>query len=281
MSGGVVALRIVVLAAQRRGVTDPLAARFGTSHKCLVPLAGRPLIAHVLQAVAQHRAVGDVVVSIEPEAAGAINDIARTISGAPVRAVAACDNLADSVQAAVAGHDGAVIITTADHALLRGASLDAMIEALGRGDVAVAMAAEASVRAAHPEGQRRFYQFRECGYSNCNLYGLAHARALAAAEIFRGGGQFAKKAGRIVAAFGLLNLLLLRFRLVTLDGAMARISRRIGLRIVPVVLADGSQAIDVDNDRTYGVVGELLATYPGGAGAVSAASERETALATA
>ena len=51
---------------------------------------------------------------------------------------------------------------------------------------------------------------------------------------------------------------MLRARLVSLDGGLQRISRRIGHRIVPVVLPDGSQAIDVDNDRTYDVVAELL-----------------------
>ena len=256
MTGG---LRLVILAAQRRGVIDPLAERFGTSHKCLVPLRGRPLIAHVLSAVAHHPGLSDIVVSIEPEVAGTVRAIADAIGGAPVTPVAARDNLADSVRAAADGHDGPLIITTADHALLKPASIDAMAEALGRGDVAMAMSPEAAVRAAHADGQRRFYQFRDRGYSNCNLYGLAHAGALDAAEIFRGGGQFAKKASRIVSAFGLINLLLLQLRLVSLEGAMARISRRIGLRIVPVVLTDGSQAIDVDNERTHAVAAELLA----------------------
>ena len=40
---------------------------------------------------------------------------------------------------------------------------------------------------------------------------------------------------------------------------MRGISRRLGLRVEPTVLQDGSQAIDVDNDRTYKVVEELMA----------------------
>ncbi len=64
---------------------------------------------------------------------------------------------------------------------------------------------------------------------------------------------------RLVTAFGLFNILLMRFKLITMASAMKRISRRFGVRVSPVVFADGKLAIDVDNDRTYGIVEPLLA----------------------
>lgn len=253
-------LHIIVLAAQRKGVTDPLAARFGVSHKCLVTLQERPLIAHVVATAAAHPGVASVAVVVEADAFAQIDRALTAIvpGRAKIRYVAAADNLADSVVAAAAGQDGPLVITTADNALLTFASIDAMLHAVGQFDVAIAMAPREAVLAAHPDGQRRFYRFRDGEYSNCNLYGMSGVRALSAAEIFRGGGQFAKKAKRIVAAFGLVSLVLLRLRLISLEAALSRISRRIGLAIAPVILADGSQAIDVDNDRTYAVVSELL-----------------------
>lgn len=260
-------VRVIVLAAQRKGVVDPLAARFGVSHKCLVPLEERALIAHVVGTVASHPLVSEVMISVE---ADAFADVGRALEpvgpGAErVRQVTAADNLADSVSLAAQAHPGPIIITTADNVLLSHASLDAMIEALGTSDVALAMARREAVLAAHPDGQRRFYAFRDGEFSNCNLYGLANASALGAAEIFRGGGQFARKVGRVIQAFGLVNLILLRLNAITLEKGLARISRRIGLSIRLVVLPDGRQAIDVDNDRTYGVVSALLSAA-GGAG---------------
>lgn len=253
--------RVIVLAAQRNGVTDPLAQRFGVSHKCLVPLAGQPLIAHVLRTVAAYSSVESVVISVEEAAFAALRQVIPVgdLSDAPIRCVAAADNLTDSVVAAARGHDGPILITTADNALLTPPSLDAMLRALEGHEAAIAMSSREAVLAAHPDGQRRFYRFRDGEYSNCNLYGLAGPKALHAAEIFRGGGQFAKKASRIVDAFGMINLILLRFRLVSLSQGLWRISSRLGLDIAPVILADGSQAIDVDNDRTYGVVSEIMA----------------------
>jgi len=247
--------RVIVLAAQRKGVTDPLAARFGTSHKCLVPLAGEPLIAHVLRTVASHPRVTSVVVSIEPEV---FEPLRRAVPDVAITPVRAADNIADSVTLAAAGHYGPLLITTADNALLTHRSMDAMMCTADTSDAAVGMATRDRVLAAHPEGQRRFYRFRDGEFSNCNLYCIANLKACRAAEIFRGGGQFAKKAQRIVEAFGLTNLVLLRLRLLALDTALRRISTRVGVNIAPVILSDGSQAIDVDNDRTYAIVETLI-----------------------
>ncbi len=254
-------IRVVVLAAERKGVSNPLALRFQTSHKCLIPLRGRPLIEYILKTLMDHREIGSVIVSIEKGAMASLRDILPSArpGQAPIHLAESADSIADSVAAAVKGHTGPTIITTADNALLRAASIDALHSALQCHDVAIGMARREAVLAVHPEAQRRFYRFRDDEYSNCNLYGLASEAAIDATEIFRGGGQFAKNARRIVDAFGLLNLILLRARLIDLAHGLRRISHRIGLDIAPVILPDGSQAIDVDNDRTYAIVEDLMA----------------------
>ena len=108
------------------------------------------------------------------------------------------------------------------------------------------------------DGQRRFYRLRGGRYSNCNQYGINGPRALKMAETFRSGGQFAKNPKRLTETFGLLNLLMVRFGLLSLHGAMKRISRQFGFRLEALVVTDGSQAIDVDNARTYDIASELL-----------------------
>jgi hypothetical protein len=81
---------------------------------------------------------------------------------------------------------------------------------------------------------------------------------LQAAEAFRGGGQFIKTPGAIRKAFGLRNLIRFRLRMDSLAGAMRRMSKRFGVRVIAHVLPDGRLAIDVDNQRTYDVTEELL-----------------------
>ncbi|MEA3030565.1 MAG: hypothetical protein QOG13_1890 [Sphingomonadales bacterium] len=248
---------IIVLAAQREGRLDPLAVAAGVSHKCLVPIRGRPLLAHVLAALAELDGVDSIRIAVEPGAEAMLRPIAEA-SGLPVAFVAAAETITDSVYAAAAGASGPLVITTADNVLLTPAAVRQVAERLAAGDdTVIALARKEDVLSAHPEGQRRFYRFRDGEFSNCNLYGLSQ-RGLALAETFREGGQFAKNPMRIARAFGFLNLLILRYGLVTLDRAMERLGRRFGLRVSGLVLEDGAHAIDVDNQRTYAIAAELL-----------------------
>lgn len=248
----------IVLAAQRAGHVDPLAAAAGISHKCLVPIAGSPLIGHVVAALNATPGLSRLRIVVEPAMFAAVH---AELGGGPVAIeyVPAADNLADSVFAATQGIDRPIVVTTADNVLLTPAAVHQMVETLYRGaDVAIAMSNRQSVMAAHPEGQRRFYRFTDDEYSNCNLYAFAGSKATAAAESFRSGGQFAKKPLRLVMTAGILNVILLLLHRLSLRGALRRLSRRFRLRIEPVILADGSHAIDVDNERTYRVAALLL-----------------------
>jgi GTP:adenosylcobinamide-phosphate guanylyltransferase len=257
MTEGKPKFTIVILAAQRDGRLDPLAAEAGVSHKCLVPIGGRPLLAHVLEAFAGLKGIEAVRIAVEPGADAHLRPIAEA-SGLPVSFVPSADNIADSVYAAAAGSEGPIVVTTADNVLLTPEAVREVAARLIAGDdTVIALARKEDVLAAHPEGQRRFYKLRDGEFSNCNLYGLSH-KGLESAETFREGGQFAKNPMRIARAFGFLNLIRLRFGLVTLDGGVQRLSKRLGVRASVVVLADGAHAIDVDNARTYGIAAQLL-----------------------
>lgn len=248
----------IVLAAQRAGKLDPLAERAGVSHKCLAPILGEPLIRYVLAAIAPVPGLARIRICIEPFAMDAVRAVLAP-SAVHIDFVPSADTITESAYASAEGVEGPIVFTTADNVNLTSGAMREMLAALaGGGDVAVALATKAAVLAAHPEGQRRFYSFADDSYSNCNLYAIGSRRALKAAEAFREGGQFAKNPKRLIRAFGLFNVLLVRYRLVSLAGAMRRLSRRFSLRIVAVVLADGAHAIDVDNPRTYDIAETVL-----------------------
>jgi len=247
----------IVLAAQREGRLDPLAAAAGVSHKCLVPIGGRPLIAHVVETLSRSAGIARLRISAEPEAQGALRIVLDRVS-IPIEFVPARASITDSVEAAASGCEGPFVITTADNVLLTEGAVAKVAAALASGaDGVVALSRKESVLRAHPHGQRRFYRLRDGEFSNCNLYGLSRA-GLRMAETFREGGQFAKRPMRIVKAVGPLNLVILHYGLITLDRAMIRLGRRFGLRAEAIVLEDGAHAIDVDNERTYAIAQELL-----------------------
>ncbi len=256
-------VRMIVLAGRDPRGTDALARSFGKTHKCLVPLAGRPLVAHVLQTAAVHPAIESLAISVEREAFEGLFDVLSQLPGRGIaKLVEARENLVDSVLAAAEGWEGPVLVTTADHALLTPASIDTMIAAMANADAAFAMAPRDAVLAAHPQHLHPFLEFADGAYASCNLYAAADPEALRAVEVFRGGGRFAGNAWGVLRAFGFVNLALLSLRAASLFDAATRVSRRIGQRLAPVVLHDGSQALDVDDAATHAAAEALLAQRP-------------------
>jgi GTP:adenosylcobinamide-phosphate guanylyltransferase len=253
---------IILLAGQRAGVVNPLAERAGVSHKCLAPIGGKPLITHVLDTVTALPAVRTIRISLEPEAHSEVGKLAEAYAdrGIPIELVANARNIVDSVHIAAGEDPGPFLITTADNVLLTREGIGQVRDRLRVFDAVLALARKASVLAAHPEGQRGFYRFRDDEYANCNIYALADRKALeAGAEIFRGGGQFMKSVWRMIRAFGPINILMLRLGAYDREEAMRKLGRRLRISIEATEFTDGSLAIDVDNERTYRVCEEILA----------------------
>ncbi|WP_157216340.1 NTP transferase domain-containing protein [Flavisphingomonas formosensis] len=255
-------ITVLVLAGKRGGTLDPLAERAGTTHKCLVPVGGKPLIEHLLATLDAAPEATMVIVSIDD--VGVLDHLPtiRSLKAqGRLRITQAQPNLADSIFVAAEDARFPLLITTADNALFTHAALSTMAARVREtgAEIAAAFARKDAVLAAHPEGQRRFYAFADDGYSNCNCYWIDSRDALSAANIFRSGGQFSKHPMRIAQAFGILNLIRFRLGIGTLENAFARFSKRLRKRMRPVIFDDGSLAIDVDNERTYRVVETIMA----------------------
>jgi GTP:adenosylcobinamide-phosphate guanylyltransferase len=269
-------LTVLVLAGQRDGAVDPLAAAAGGAYKALSPVAGRPMIGHVLEALSACDCVGAVIVSIN-EGSG-VEEVAeaKALAAAGRLTVApARGNLVDSVLSALESARFPVLVTTADSVLLSAATIaeiDDRARAAGA-DVAVALARREDVLAVHPNGQRRFYRFADGAFSNCNSYWIGTRSALAPAELFRSGGQFVKHPLRVVGALGVagvIELIRFRFGIGALEDGFARLSRRFRLAIRPVLVTDGAAAIDVDHAPSLKVAEEVLADRRGAGRAAAA-----------
>lgn len=261
---------ILILAGKRDGKLDPLAERAGVSHKCRVPINGKPLLEWVAEAVGPAFPAAKVLISIHDPSV--ILDLPAIVALQASGRLTLCEaqaGIVESVEHAIAQAGGEtafpLLITTADNVLaeseyLRGVHAAALAS---EGDAVVVLATREAIRAAHPDGQRKFYEFSDMAISNCNVFWLRNTNALKATEAFREGGQFAKNRARIAKAFGLFNLLRFRLGWWTLDSAFKAISRRFGVKVVPHVTQDGAFAIDVDNERTYGVAELLLKARKG------------------
>lgn len=251
----------LLLAGKRSGALDPLAENSGAAQKCVVPVAGKPLIEHTALALSECANVGEIrIVAHEADEIAAIPLIARLVAEGRVTFHSGAHNLVDSIFAGARGAAFPMIVTTADNCLWKPADYAEFIDhaLAATADAGAALARKEDVQAADPRGQAKFYQFADGGFSNCNTYWVGNENALRAAEVMRGGGQFVKHPARIAKAFGVMNLVRFYLGNGTREKLFGQVGRRMGLRMEPVVMSNGYCAIDVDNQRTWEVTDRLL-----------------------
>ena len=258
MAGKITAL---IMAGKRSGVHDPLAQRAGVSQKCVVPVHGVPMIERVIREVAACDRIGAIhVVAHDHEEIAAQPTVKKLMDEGRLHFREGKFNIVDSVLSGAEGASFPLMITTADNCLVTPDGYAEFIDkALEQNlDAASAMARREDVQAADPEGQSKFYKFSDGEFSNCNMYWLGSEKALAAAEIFRNGGQFVKFPSRIAKAFGVVNLIRFFLGWGTRERLFAQVSKRFGMKMRPIVVSKGEYAIDVDNERTFEVTERLL-----------------------
>ena len=251
----------LIMAGKRSGVLDPLAERAGVAQKCVVPVHGIPMVERVAKQVAACDRIADIrIVAHEPDEIAALPTIAALIEEGRLTFAEGKFNIVDSVFSGAEGVEFPLLITTADNCLVTPDGYAEFVDKCLAADAGAAagLARKEDVQAADPEGQSKFYKFRDGEFSNCNLYWLGSEKALGAAEIMRGGGQFVKFPSRIIKAFGFMNLVRFRLGNGSKEKLFEGVSKRFGIKLVPIELSDGHYAIDVDNERTFDVTERIL-----------------------
>lgn len=255
---------VLILAGKRADRPDPLAAEFGISHKAMIEIEGEALIGHVLRSVEEAIPGANILISTESwDAISRQPRVAQLHGEGRLDHLPSQANLYESVLLASDQASFPLLITTADNALLTPEAVRAIVEAgKGHDGAIVGLTRREAIEQVHPGGKGRYYEFADGEFSNCNLFWIGSRSAIQGAEAFREGGQFLKVKGRFLATFGLVNLLLYRMKIRTLEQMFVRLSRRMGCTVTPLVFADGRLAIDVDDSRSLQMVKEIMALRP-------------------
>lgn len=251
----------VIMAAQRTGVVNPLAAAAGVSHKCLIEINGKSLIERTLSSIVSSGLARRITVSIEDETPlRQVGYVSAMMDAGLVRFAPSADNLFDSVSAALSGDDAfPAVITTADNVLITPEMLEFFCAGAEKFDACAAMASKETLESKYPGGQKRFHKFRDGQFTNCNLFGIMNPKALAAAEVFRSGGQFLKAPrARVIQAFGLLNAIAYKMALFNHQDAFARLGRKFGVNAGMVEMPYPEAPIDVDNENTLRFATDII-----------------------
>jgi GTP:adenosylcobinamide-phosphate guanylyltransferase len=253
----------VLVLAGDRGPEDPVSRAAGVAHKCLAPVGGRTMLERVVEALAASGEVGRIAVSLTtPGLLDGLPALAPLQHDGRLWALAAAGSPSRSVLRAAEELDDPfpLLVTTADHALLTPAMVEHLcreIRAAGV-EVTAGLTASAVQLARNPQSKRTYLKFREERYSGSNLFALMSPAAMALPRLWLRVEQQRMRPWRIAAVFGPALLLGYLLRCFTLEGAMARISARLGVAVAAVKMPMAEAAIDVDKAADLELVEAIL-----------------------
>jgi CTP:molybdopterin cytidylyltransferase MocA len=249
-----------LILAAGRGPADPVAKTFGVTHKCLLSVAGKPMLRRVTDALLDTGRFGTIGVSIEDRSvlADALGPLLDRI-----RPVASDRSASLSVAAAVRAIPlmEPVLVTTGDHPLLRKEIITEFLDrshAAGA-DLTVGLATAEVILTAYPAAHRTFLTFGSDRVSGCNLYGFNTPAALGILDHWHRVENDRKRPWRLVRSFGIIPLLHYALGTLTLSAAFDVASRTLGLKVRPVLLPFAEGAIDVDKPADLELAERILA----------------------
>lgn len=152
-----------------------------------------------------------------------------------------------------------LLVTTADHALLDTATIDEFCSGATDADLAVGVVERRVLEQRFPQAERTWLKFRGGAYTGANLFALASPKVSGAIELWRSVEQDRKKGWRLIAIVGPLTLAGTLLSLVSIDAALRRLGRKLGLVVKAVRLTNPVAGIDVDKPADHSLVEEILA----------------------
>jgi len=245
-----------LILAGSRGPNDPVAVLGGVPHKALVPIAGRPMLSYVLEAVRDVPEVARIFICIDDA-----TDLSAAAGSVAFERIPPASSPAASMAAALQAIDGQrpLLVTTADHPLLTTAIIRHFLDHASKdADLSVGLAEATMVTAAFPDGKRTFYRLAGKGFSGCNLFLARRPGGGRVAEYWRRMETHRKKPLRLVREIGIGALIRYALGLLSLDAAFAHVSRLTGATIRPVLLPFAEAATDVDKPADFVLVEGLL-----------------------
>lgn len=238
----------LILAGSRPGAIDPVAVAEGVAHKALAIVDGQTLLARVAAALPGRVAVSanDPAVMAEAERLGLA--VLPPAAGPSASVAVALETLGTPL-----------VVTTADHALLRREWVEALVAGTPPGaDVSVMLAERVRVEADAPPSRRTWLKFADGHWSGCNLFYLATPDSARAIDLWKLVEADRKRPWRIVARLGPALLLRFLFGRLTLADAVATLGRKAGIVTAVVPAPNGLAAVDVDTVADLVLVRSLI-----------------------
>ncbi|MDB5723019.1 MAG: hypothetical protein JWP15_3637 [Alphaproteobacteria bacterium] len=250
----------ILLAGERPG-EEAFPARYGVAAKALIPIGGEPMLGRVARTLLASPSIARILVLAQHPGALMHGQLQWMAEDARIAAAQSGDGISASILAVAGGAQAPfpLLVTTADHALLTPEMVECFIAGAGGADVAFALVERSVVERVH-DTKRTWLRLGDGDYSGANLFALATAASRGALGFWARVEKDRKKALRLISYFGPVLLVRALTRTITLDAALARIGRRMGLSLNAVRLPFPEAAIDVDKPADVELAEAILAS---------------------
>lgn len=242
---------------------DPLLEAAGVDHKSLVPVAGKPMIWHVVRAFVESGQVGEIVII----GLGAEHGLDF---GVPVHYVPNQPSLWASQNAGVRRlreinpADRFIVGTTADIPLLTAEVINWFIDHCQpfERELYWGIVPEDVMLRGFPDSKRSYLSLREGRFCSGDLYLGKLSTAEGIQGKMRGFIENRKSVVRQLLLLGPITVLRFVFRRLAIDDLLAVVRRLFGITGSPVILPFAEAGMDVDKPFQWEQVKEYLVRHP-------------------
>lgn len=253
-------MRAIVLAGERPG-GSALARALDIPAAVLAPLAGRPCLLHVVDALRGAASIAEITLC---GPARHVVDHSRVLSALVAEPdVTWVEPAAGPAASALAAADGArfpQLLTSGDHGLLQASIVDAFCQAAGRadGDFVVGLVPHERVREVFPDSRRTVLRFADGAFCGSNLFALRTEHSRRALSFWRSVEADRKRPWRIARRLGPATLARYLAHRLSVDAAFDRLSELAGCRVGWVEVAAARAAVDVDSEADWRLAERIL-----------------------
>ena len=242
----------------------------------MVPVAGQPSLARVMQAIeASQQASGGVICGPTADIISASEELQDVLGKPGFEWLAPADGPAASALSALEELDHfPTLLTAGDHALLTGEIVDNFCnlaissfrkqihspetDAEADYDIVIGFVPYELVNAAWPESRRTVLKFSNGQFCGSNLFAIMTPKGRKALEFWRQAEADRKHPWRIARRFGFMALLLYLFRRLSLEDTLGGLSQAAGCRIGHVIVEFARAAVDVDSIEDQKLAEKIL-----------------------
>jgi len=237
----------VVTAGWSPSEDDPLAEYTQGKPKALIPIAGKPMIAHVVDALAGSRYIQHIIIVALDPTAGVqfplpveyVPDAGDLMANAKTGLQYAMDHYPDL---------DAILLSSSDVPTITPPIVDAFIEECLRTDhdLYYSIVARSVMEARFPESRRSYIHLREADFAGGDLLLIRSSISLSHQELWENLAGARKNALRQASMFGLWPLFKLVIRRLSLAEAERRASKALNMRGRAIPFPYAEVGMDVD-----------------------------------